>query len=74
MRSNLIELMLCCCLAAAPSVTAADEQTQTNTTATFRLASTAKPSSCRASDFALDELRSREQELRAALDIALPLK
>ena len=63
MWSILTELMLCCCLAAATSPTAADEQTPTptNAAATFRLAATAKPSTCRASDFALDELRSRHQ-------------
>jgi hypothetical protein len=52
MRSILIGLMLCCCFAATTSSLNA---------ATFRLASTAKPSSCQASDFALDELRSRHQ-------------
>src|ERR1700748_3012202 len=63
MRSILIGLILCCCLAATPSPPSASAKAPPlpHSAATFRLASTAKPSSCRASDFALDELRSRHQ-------------
>src|ERR1700735_3990614 len=53
MRSMLIGLLIGCCLAAPTS--------SLNAKPTLRLASTAKPSTCRASDFALDELRSRHQ-------------
>jgi hypothetical protein len=49
-QSILIGLMLWCCVAAAATPT------------TFRIASTAKPSTCQASDFALDQLRSRHHK------------
>jgi hypothetical protein len=67
MRSQtLIALILCCSFAAGTSPTSADEQIRTpiGTAAAFRLASaakpSAKPSSCRPSDFAFEQLKSRQ--------------
>jgi hypothetical protein len=63
MRSQMfIALVLCCSFAVGTSPTSADEQipAHLDTPATFRLASTAKPSSCHSSDFALDQLKSRQ--------------
>jgi hypothetical protein len=62
--SNLIQLMMWCCFAAATSATSsadAQKPTPISTTATIRTAATANSSSCHASDFALDQLKSRHQ-------------
>lgn len=50
MRSNLLKWVMWCGLVAVTSPTSADEHKPT-----------AKPSTCRASDFALDELMSHHQ-------------
>jgi hypothetical protein len=59
-QSTLFQLLLWCGVAAVMLPTSAEPKpTPSDTAGTFRLASTAKPSKCRASDVALDQLRSR---------------